>query len=407
MGAARSRRNVSLVILVGMIAATTAVAAVAADTNLALNRPFRCSVTILTGWDGLTDGVTESDSAPGCFATANVDSFPRYITVDLGAICQISRVAVHNSANGNTKQISIECSTDNLKYQPLRQAFIFIDHEAMVLQHEFKQRQARYVRITLYDSWKAGLGGDNCLFLRELEVFGQRDGAAAANPPAENVGSALNSKELSVAYPSLRIFRRYCLQDADAPLRIAVIGDSSAIAYEGDTSHWTSAIKARITERFGKTPQVDYPSRGGLSLMQCDAYLESLDGQTPDLFIVSIGHDAAIQAVPVAQFRAEAEEIVAMLCETTDALVIVVTPAPVIHNSKLGMFEPAAKIDSAPYAWQIELLARNYKLPLVRAGVVLDSSTCAINELYTDNMHLSERGHAAIAIALDILLADS
>jgi len=62
-----------LVALALLIAAGTA----AAQENVALNRPFVCSSDVMDGWTGLVDGVSDSDSGPGCFATSDEVGFPK------------------------------------------------------------------------------------------------------------------------------------------------------------------------------------------------------------------------------------------------------------------------------------------------------------------------------------------
>jgi len=146
--------------------------------NIALGRPYRCSVPVLPGWHGLVDGKCDGDSAPECFATSNVDKFPQYVVIDLGAICEISRVVVYNSANGNTRKVSLECSDDASDYQVLRQGFIFPDKSAMVLSHKFTPRKARYVRLTLL-----GRGPGR----RQLPVSARGGGLRQADRPAARI----------------------------------------------------------------------------------------------------------------------------------------------------------------------------------------------------------------------------
>ncbi len=370
--------------------------------NIGLHRPYRCSVPLLVGWTGLVDGNHEADTAPECFATANTDKFPKYITIDLGATCTINRVVVYNSANGNTKKVSLECSVDARKYQHLRQGFIFPDRTAMALSHEFKPRQARYVRLTLYDTWGKGLGGDNCMFLREVEVYGRRPDAAVGKPP--NPLTAFKGQEMTVAYPSLKIFRRYCLNNKDAPLRMWLLGDSFAVGDE-EAAHWTALLTARLQERYEKTPEAEHGGCSPFTLADCQLFLDQQEDNEPDLVILTLGCDAAVSQLQMAAFRAAAGDIIKLLAEKTNAVVVVLTPPPVAHDKTLKLYEVAANVDSAAYAWQLELLAQTHKLPVMRTGAVLGNSSYDLEDLYADNMHLSDRGHETLAIALDRLLA--
>ena len=64
------------------------VGAASGQNNVARDRPFRCSDEVMDGWTGLVDGVTDSDSAPGCFATGNGNEFPKTVTIDLQRVHQ-------------------------------------------------------------------------------------------------------------------------------------------------------------------------------------------------------------------------------------------------------------------------------------------------------------------------------
>ena len=369
--------------------------------NIALGRPYRCSVPVLPGWHGLVDGKCDGDSAPECFATSNVDKFPQYVVIDLGAICEISRVVVYNSANGNTKKVSLECSDDASDYQLLRQGFIFPDKSAMVLSHKFTPRKARYVRLTLHDTWGGGLGGDNCLFLREVEVYGKRTDqpyASGADPLLPFKG-----QEMTTEYRSLRIFRRYCLGNPALPLRVAVVGDGFGMAAPGK-AHWTTGLFERLERRWGRAPEIENLASNSFVADDCRALVEGSE-EPPDLVLLTMGYSAALGKVDPTQLRQSAASAVSLLTDRTDALVVVVTPPPVAHQDGMALYQEALGVDSAPCAWQVETLAREHKLPLVRTGAVLVNSSYGIDDLYADNLHLSDRGHEMLAIVIDRLLA--
>ena len=93
------------------------------------------------------------------------------------------------------------------------------------------------------------------------------------------------------------------------------------------------------------------------------------------------------------------------MAEKTNAVVVILTPPPVAHNKSLKLYEVAANVDSAAYAWQLELLAQTQKLPMVRTGAVLGNSSYDLQDIYADNMHISDRGHETLAVALDRLVA--
>lgn len=180
-----------------------------AAENLALHRPYLCSDTILPGWTGLTDGITDSDAAPGCFATGGSAQFPKVIVVDLGALCTVNRITLLSSANGNTRHVSLSVSRDAREFEQLRE-YYFPAAGAQTLAHSFTARQARYVKIALHDTWANGAEGPNCLFLREVQVFG--DAPAGGSSSSGGAREELRLARLQppvVSTPAVTIFRRY------------------------------------------------------------------------------------------------------------------------------------------------------------------------------------------------------
>ena len=388
--------------LAAVAGVVSAAAAQNAAQNIALHRTYRCSVPLLTGWTGLVDGNHQADTAPECFATANVEKFPRYLTVDLGVICTINRVVVYNSGNGNTKKVSLECSLDSKEYTNLRQGFIFPNHSPLALSHKFEPRKARYVRLTMYDAWGDGLGGENCLFLREVEVYGWRPYEKPQRP--SDPLAAFKYQPTSVTYPSLRIFRRYCLEKKDAPLRIALLGDSFAGPGE-DCNGWAVMVADRLQERYERTPDVFVSVERSFGAADCRVFLDQYKDVEFDLVVLTLGLDAAVSQLPAKEFRSAAEEVVSLLVAETNALVVVVTPPPIAHNEQLRLYETVGGLDTGGYGWQLELVAQMEKLPVMRTGAVLADSSYGVGDLYADNMHLSGRGHEVVAAAGYLLLA--
>lgn len=372
------------------------------EQNLALHRPYRCSVPLMTGWTGLTDGEHDSDSAPECFATANVDTYPKYVVIDLGAVCTIQRVAVHNSGNGNTRKVSMEWSVDGQSFQTLREGFIFPDRTAQILSHQFEPRRARYVRLTFHDTWTKGLGGDHSKFLREIEVFGtaQDKPVEPDNPLAPYLGQAAG-----LSYPSLSIFRRYCLRGPTELVRVAVLGDTFAVADEEPT-HWSVQLAELLEQQYEKQVELESAAAPAFSPSDCRRFAEQTDHDAADLVLLCVGHDAAIARLPVADFRGSTEQMIRALISGTEALVVLVTPMPIGQDPKLKMHEVTAGVDSRPYAWQLELLAQQHTIPLLRTGPALSAAAGqGFADLYADNLSLSQQGHEAVAAALDRLLA--
>lgn len=206
--------------------------------NLALSRPYTANCGTLPGWDGLVDGVRNSDEPPECFATDDSHDFPKTIVIDLGAACQLTRVVVHNSANGNTKQVVVSLSADGKTYEKLRE-YIFPAGKYLPLVHSFAPRKARFVRLSFPDTWGKGAGGDNIIYLREVEVYGKRFGAAETSPwPLLAVSKIARP---GAAWPAAR---RY-LDELARPVLLAVFTDVKPEPILGPDGWLTRALRSR------------------------------------------------------------------------------------------------------------------------------------------------------------------
>lgn len=323
-----------------------------AQQNVARGRPYRCSADVMDGWTGLVDGVLDSDSAPGCFATGNGADFPKSVTIDLQRPCNISRVAVHNSANGNTRGIIIYCSDDGMHYEKLRE-FIFPQGEPLTLNHRFNDRPAQFVRVEFTNTWGGGLGGDNTIFCREVEVFGSPTGGAPVTEPmTQPTGDAL------IETRDLRLFRRWALDD-DRRLTIAVIGDSLASCDEGT---WPQIVAERLALVRPDEAEVSVTAmtEEGLEPGPGLGYVSLTAEAEPDVILVTFGTD--LQEWDGVSFRAGLSGLVNRLLEETDALVVLVGPA-------IG---DADRVDIGRRALEeIEKLANMLSLPAVRTEAAL------------------------------------
>lgn len=206
--------------------------------NLALNRPYTANCGILPGWDGLVDGTKNSDEPPDCFATDDSRDFPKTIVIDLGATCQLTRIVVHNSANGNTKQVVVSLSADGKTYEKLRE-YIFPSAKYLPLVHSFAPRKARFVQLSFTDTWGGGAGGDNIIYLREVEVYGKRFGATQASPwPLLAVAKVVRP---GPAWPTAR---RY-LDELSRAAMLAVFTDAKPEPILGPDGWLTRALRSR------------------------------------------------------------------------------------------------------------------------------------------------------------------
>lgn len=347
------------------------VGAASGQNNVAKDRPFRCSDEVMDGWTGLVDGVTDSDSAPGCFATGNGNEFPKTVTIDLQRPCTINRVAVHNSANGNTRGIVIYCSDDGLEYEKLRE-FIFPQNQALTLNHRFNDRPAQFVRVEFTNTWGGGLGGDNTIFCREVEVFGSPTGGAGViEPVVQPVGDAL------VPTRDLRLFRRWAL-DSERPLKIAVLGDSLASCEEGS---WAQVVAERLALARPNEAEVSLAAmtESGLEPSPSSGYAALTAEAEPDVVLVTFGSD--LEEWDQERFRAGLTGLVRRVLEDTDALVVLIGPVP----------RGGESVDTARRALlEMETLTDLLSLPMVRTEVALLREGLAVEDLCDEDGGLSE-----------------
>ena len=369
--------------------------------NLALQRPYVTSTEMLRGWTGLVDGDRDSDTAPGCHATANTPGLPKHVVIDLGASCVISKMVVYNSANGNTRTVSLASSTDGRTYKKLRDPdFIFADRDPLVLSVVFQPRPARYVRVTFRDTWKGGLGGDYCMFLREVEVYGQPGKEtpedplklAAEQPPFQSERAA-------------RIFKRYCLS-SPGDLNIAVVGDLTVIDADKE-GHWATVAANGLRQAYpGKRLTVEVAGGTSGSIARGLEWAQQRrDALAPDLVLISYGAQAAASRAEVGEFRTKYQSLVNELLDNTAALVVIVTPPPFMSEEPVADRGGKAR-DTRPYAWATEQVAQGRGVPLVRTASVLArvASPGSRSALYLDNQHLGEAGHQALGMAIVELL---
>lgn len=391
----------AIIPLLMLLVFAAVLAAAPAPVNLALNRPFASSGTTLPGWNGLVDGVKDSDSAPGCFATSNSSDFPKFAVVDLGGDCSISKVVVYNAGNGNTRTISLSSSVDGINYKKLRDPdFIFGDRDPIPLSVAFQQpRTAQYVRVTFLDTWKKGLGGDNCMFLREIEVFGTRGDEKEDNAFAFAAGQAA-----SVANRSVDIFRRYCLDNRE-PIKITVVGDYFIGAADDDTQ-WVRQAAEELAKLY-PDKKITLTAVGGTEgaiSYGTEWAKEHRGALAPDLVLLAYGSQAASVDADQAEFRSKYQALVNELTDNTQALVIAITPPPFPQNEKLALTTKTQGRSTRGYAWQVEQVALSQDLPLVRTAAVLAKVPGDKTPLYLDNMHLSAEGNRALGLAIADLL---
>lgn len=394
MNAAGSTHNWLLVLIIALVPATIA-AEVQAATNLAYDTQYQCTTEILPGWTGLTDGVKDSDQPPACFATDNSAHFPKEIIIDLDRVYRVTKIAVYNSLNGNTRHIGVSISRDLENFEPLRE-YYFPPNQVQPLIHSFALRPARYVKITLYDTWRRGLKGDNCLFLREVEVYGEEAPGIESTQSVRDILRLAALQPAVVAPHSVQLFRRYCLQGQPRIL-IGVLGDSLAVSDQGAQVHWVDSFVEQLKEQ-DDSPQLEVrnlaslrqdPHKGAQLLAQL------LEPETVDLLIIAYGTDAALAEVSPDRFRREFEYLLREAFHKLPALIVIVTPPPRADLSNLHIAQITEDIASLTGA------------AVVRTDSVLGRQLDNIPRLYQDNLTLSSEAHQALAAALLELLGYS
>lgn len=361
---------------------------VAAQYNVALHRPYTADCEIMDQWTGLVDGVVDSDTSPGCFATGNEDDFPKTVTIDLQRPCSINRIAVHNSTNGNTRGLVISCSEDGVNFEELRQ-FIFPQAQPITLNHRFQDRPAQFVRIMFTNSWGGGLGGDYRIYVREVEVFGApTDGMPVELAPPAPVGDPL------VRTRDLRLFRRWVIED-DGPLTMALLGDSAAACGE---DAWPQIVAERLefARPDGAAVTVAAMTEDGLSPEGASGHLGMIVEEEPHLVMVSFGSD--MREFERERFRSSMSSLLARLLADTEAVVLLIGPVP--REDTLEVSRRVLR--------EMERVADALNLPLLRTEAALARADLTEDQLRDEDGALSEAARNVIATGvLELLLQPS
>ncbi len=357
-----------------------------AQYNVAEDRPYRCGSEIMNGWTGLVDGVSDSDTAPGCFATDNSDDFPKAVTIDLQRPCTIQRVSVHNSTNGNTRGIVIYCSNDGVQYEKLRE-FIFPQDKALTLNHRFNDRPAQFVRVEFTNTWGGGLGGDNTIFCREVEVFGSPTGGTGVTAPMEQpVGDPIESTR------DVRLLRRWAIDD-DELLTIAVLGDSLGSCGE-DT--WPQAVAERLALTRPDEAEVSLTAmtEEGLEACASSGFTALTAEAEPDVILVTFGSD--LESWNRERFRSGLTKLARRLLDETEALVVLVGPA---------VGDPE-RVDIGRRALaEMERIADTLSLPLIRTEAAFLQEGLTAEDVRNESGAVSRQAREILATqVLELLL---
>ena len=256
----------------------------------------------------------------------------------------------------------------------------------------------------MYDTWAGGANGDNCLYLRELEVYGTADAAPAAGGGSTDIMALARLQQPLVKPASVGLFRRYCLQ-ARTRIAVALLGDGFAAC--GDPAHptWVDLFIADLKQR-GGYEAVDVIQPGApLPLGDLVKLREQLPRcKRADLLIIAYGTQSAFDATPTLNFRRQLTELLAAVGQELTVLPVLVTPAPFAAQAKLTRYTEVQGKDSQRLARAAEQVAALNGCALVRTASVLARTDRPISELYRDNVSLAAPGHLALSRALGELL---
>jgi len=143
-------------------------------SGIGVGKSHVCNQPILNGmWDGLTDGNLADDNLHAWASDGSMD-FPKHVTVDLGGLHDLDSLTIHNSANGGTKTVEIQLSSDGESFTTA-ETTQFNNYAMDVFSvGEAKLAPATHVRLVFPDLHETSFQRkkNGFVFLRELEIQG-------------------------------------------------------------------------------------------------------------------------------------------------------------------------------------------------------------------------------------------
>ncbi|MEM6917252.1 MAG: discoidin domain-containing protein, partial [Verrucomicrobiota bacterium] len=124
-------------------------------------------------WDGLTDGNLGDDNQ-SAWATNGSMNFPKHVTVDMEGLHDLESIRIHSSANGGTKTVEVQLSTDGETFSTVATTE-FENYQMSLYQvEEDSLAQASHVRLVFPDIHETSFQRkkNGFIFLRELEIQG-------------------------------------------------------------------------------------------------------------------------------------------------------------------------------------------------------------------------------------------
>ena len=134
-------------------------------------KSFESSHPNTHGWNaGVTDGNWGS-SPPNCYATDDIPTFPKTVTVDLGSVREIHAIGYGTPEVGSTKTIAVSISEDGKNFTEVGRNE-FPAKKATGARARFQPTTARFVRATFVDHYsQQDKFSENFGFLSELEAY--------------------------------------------------------------------------------------------------------------------------------------------------------------------------------------------------------------------------------------------
>lgn len=145
-------------------------------SGIGVGKDHVCNQPIQNGkWGGLTDGQL-GDTNQSAWASNGSMNFPKHVTVDLEGEYDLKTIKIHNSANGGTKTVEVQTSSDGETFSTVDRV-VFENYKMDVFPVDGKKlSSATHVRLVFPDIHETSFQrkANGFVFIRELEIDGTR-----------------------------------------------------------------------------------------------------------------------------------------------------------------------------------------------------------------------------------------
>lgn len=355
--------------------------------NVSEHKPFGEASPGDPNWRGLTDGVKDSDTAPGCYATNNAPQYPKSLIIDLGGLYPVRQINVTNSLNGNTRSVSIYYGRNRDNWDK-GWRHVFPPSTVREFSYSIPERPIRYVRIDFEDTHGGGFGGDNVLYLREVQVWATSPDPLAGNRPVDRSAYCSLSRQLQTNVQLT--FGRH------VPARVVLLGDS-CIEPEGKVIPFPALLEDLLNATFvqkGESPQhvsVVAPLQRGRGIAETLKALRFINQlRDADLLLLSFGPEGQTQGL--AKTAELYKRLVAEIGRATDGAILGIVPP--FRRTDIGGKQPTADLS--------EFGAVLRRILTKQGCSVIDMDALAVAlgaeiETFDSKGRLSQEGHRLIA----------